>query len=84
MNPALVNAYALMLPRLQAEEALLERMVIASGTNSLKKDADSRFVKQLNRTARISSGRRVRTLDDLRGMGIQVVDERRKGVSADG
>jgi len=75
-----------MLPRLQAEEALLERslMLSVSGYQMRKGDAD-KFVRRLERTARVSgaSGRRVRSVDDLRGMGIQIVDERKKVVNPD-
>ena len=84
MKPALLNAYLLMLPRLQAEEALLQRAVIASGTGSFKAADDKRFVKDLQKQAHVVTGKRIRTLDDLRATGIPIQDERRKKVTPGG
>ena len=73
MSPVLLNAYEEMRPRLEAEEALLTRMVIASGTGTLKKSVDKDFVNTLVRQSRARTGTRVRTLADLEKTGIKIV-----------
>lgn len=77
MSPALLNAYAEMMPRLEAEEAMLQRMVIASGTGNLKDGVDRRFMGQLQRSARATTGIRVRTVEDLQKTGLPVKKVRR-------
>jgi hypothetical protein len=74
MQPALVNAYAAMLPRLQAEELLLFRAAVQSATGGMKKEDDREWVRNLQRLSRAPAGRRIRTLDDLRATGMRVVE----------
>lgn len=83
MRPALLNAYAEMLPRLQAEEALLARPVIASSTGQMKRGDAATFVRELKKLAKHHAGEQVRTVGDLVRAGIPVVRSR-KGVKADG
>jgi len=79
MKPALLSAYAEMLPRLQAEEALLARPVIASAVGNMKQADASKFVKQLRSMAKLDAGQTVRTLGDLMKTGITVVKTKRGG-----
>lgn len=72
MRPALVNAFAVMLPRLQAEETLMLRAAVASGTGSMKPEADREWLKAMQKQSGAPAGRRIRTLDDLRSIGIPV------------
>lgn len=73
MSPVLLNAYAAMLPRLEAEEALLQRKVIASASGTLRPATDRPFVASLQRAAGVHSGVKVRTLADLQKTGIPIV-----------
>jgi hypothetical protein len=74
MKPALLNAFAAMLPRLQAEELLALRSAVMYGTGSGKKDDEKQWLDRMKRLSGLSAGTRIRTLDDLRGTGIRVVE----------
>jgi hypothetical protein len=84
MKPALLNAYAEMLPRLQAEEALLARPVIASSTGNMKRGEASTFVKQLRRLAKMDRGQTMRTVGDLAKAGLPVIRTKRGGEKSNG
>ena len=55
MRPVWFAAFSQMLPRLQAEEALEERLVVASGTGSMEERDGRQYVRNLQRAA--SGGR---------------------------
>jgi len=76
MPPVLVNAFAAMLPRLQAEETLLLRAAVQSATGGMKKEDDREWLRKMKQQAHVPAGRRIRTLDDLRATGMRVVEGR--------
>ena len=78
MKPALVNAYGVMLPRLQAEEHLALRGAVASGTGSMSKQDDRKFISGLRKIAGRGEEQKVRTVGDLIRTGIPVI-RRKKG-----
>ena len=78
----IVNAYAAMMPVLEAEEQLSRITAIGMGTGSMKKEDAGSIMRQLKEQAESRKhGRELSTtakLISLSGMGIQVVDLRKK------
>jgi hypothetical protein len=73
MHPALLRAYAAMLPRLEAEEDIRLVNALAAGSGSLRKHDLQSYLRGLERDARPRQPRRVASEAELAGMGIEVV-----------
>jgi Ni,Fe-hydrogenase III large subunit len=76
MHPALFEAYALELPRLEAAEQLAAIATTAAGTGRLKPEAHREIIGALRRAAgaaRAARARRLRTPDELAAIGVGLV-----------
>lgn len=75
----MVRACLSMLPRLQAEECLVQSLVVSIGVGALPKDDATRVHRQWRETARPDEpDRRIVAPDStFEGLGIKVVRERR-------
>lgn len=76
MKPALLTAFARMLPRLQAEEDLRLVGVVAAGTGSMKRHNLTGFLRDLTRQARSARTERAQPVSsaELAAIGIRVVE----------
>ena len=77
---AMVRACLAMLPRLQAEECLVQSLCVSMGVGALPKDDATRVHRQWRETARPNEpARRIIAPDDtFAGIGIKVVREPRR------
>jgi hypothetical protein len=72
MPPALISAYAEMLPRLEAEEDLRLIANIAAGNGLLKRHAADEHRRELLKRANVGVPTRKASLSDVESMGIRV------------
>lgn len=78
MPRGLVRAYALMLPRLWAEESIDEVQRLGVGTGTLKADRRNALMRAWQRAAKVNrrrAARRKASPDELRrvGIGLEIV-----------
>lgn len=71
MRPALLRAYATMMPRLQAEEELRAISALAVGTGAARAEDRRAHMRALTRTAEGSARRRA-TMADLDALPIAI------------